>query len=132
MNLLLNIYSGDNLKELLEENGYVPMSHTPDGYPLTLILFSDENKIDIGSMEFNPYKDMIYLRSLTVYEELRGKGYGKEIVSTMITIFKKNKMFNRIELESVKESIGFWVSCGFSFDPIKAKDERVRMVYHFN
>lgn len=60
----------------------------------------------------NRFGEAIYLRNFWLSPENRGKGYGSKI----FTLFKAAWTADgesAIELESTKESVGFWLKMGF-------------------
>ena len=105
---------------------------TLDGFELIVYaIYDKKTKELLATLEYNAYLNkMIYLRQLTVFEEYRKKGIGRQIISSFIKDMKSFiEYYDRIELEADNNSITFWLKCGFEMTNIMTSN-RPRMVYY--
>ena len=90
------------------------------------IIYADQNNVIIAATIKFKYDDSesnvigIIILTMCSHFEFRGKGYGKMMIDTIISVAKNMKL-NTIELNPTKISLAFYQRVGFSYDPTNNK-----------
>lgn len=69
------------------------------------------NNLIIGSVDYCIKNSLMYLNSLILHEEFRGKGLGRGIIEFLLGEYQVDICGNAIH-----SSIGFWEAIGVDFD----------------
>lgn len=107
----INEFKGE-LVNLLGGMGYNVIEGLQGNYKFELIIIIDSynNSLEVSFRENENY---IYLEFLNIHEEIRLKGYGREIVNSIIDIANEYEIIDCIRLSYKIESKGFWEKIGF-------------------
>jgi len=74
----------------------------------------DKNKkeiVGIAEILIKKNPEIAYLGVLEIYEEYRGKGFGKLFMETIVAFYTKNY---RLEWDSYSDSVGFYEKLGYT------------------
>ena len=72
----------------------------------------DENGNDVGLLKLDPISDNKYSIGIIISVEYQGRGYGKEAVKEILSMYKDATFIARVKVNNNK-SIKLFESCGF-------------------
>lgn len=107
---IFGILNGMSPEQSIEYAKTIPIDNDP------ITVFVSEHGIPIALLRAHVVRtnlSLYYIAGFTVVKELRNTGLGRIIINGMIEIVKEFEGVNRIELESMNNSLMFWEKLGF-------------------